>query len=125
MQIWEYMMTEGTPRHAWEWEVANHVRAIHEAEYGENGEGQARKVRVPPLESILTPAALARLDQLGPSFQQAIRAPFAGVSDTDIKTLAIIFTQFEIFLLKTPPGQASRRRWRWTGAKQSAKWEAR
>ena len=67
MQIWEHMMTEGTPRHAWEWEVADHVRALHEAEYDENGEGQARKVRVPPLESILTPAALARLDQLGPS----------------------------------------------------------
>ncbi len=106
MQIWERMMTEGAPRHAWEGEVANHVRAIHEAEYGENGEGQARKVRVPrpPLESVLTPAALARLDQLGPSFQQAIRAPFVGASDIDIKTLAIMFTQFEIFLLKTPPG---------------------
>jgi hypothetical protein len=65
-------------------------------------ERQAQGVPTPPVESILTPAALARLDQLGPRFQRAVRA-FGG-DDVGLQTLATMFTLVEVFLLKTPPG---------------------
>ena len=66
-----------------------------------------KQVSRPPLESVLTPTALARLDQLGPSFQRAIRSPSAWYDDPgemDLQTFAVMFTLFEILLLKTPAG---------------------
>ena len=65
---------------------------------------QVSQVRVPrpPPESVLTPAALASLDQIGPSFQRAIRTPPFSASDIDLQVLAVTFTQYEILLLKTP-----------------------
>ena len=67
---------------------------------------QVSQVRVsrPPLESILTPAALARLDQIGPSFERAMRTPYFSASDIDLQVLAATFAQYEILLLKTPAG---------------------
>ena len=64
------------------------------------------QVSRPPLESVLTPTALARLDQLGPSFQRAIRSPSAWYDpgEMDLQTFAVMFTLFEILLLKTPAG---------------------
>ncbi len=56
----------------------------------------------PPLDGILTPAALTGLGQLGPSFQQALREPLD--DEMHIRTLAIAFTLYEVLLLKTPAG---------------------
>ena len=56
----------------------------------------------PPLDSILTPAALTRLEQLGSSFQQALREPLN--DEMHIQMLASVFTQYEVLLLKTPAG---------------------
>jgi len=98
VQVWERSLEDGAPRHTWERSVARLVRATHTSE----DDSEVRVPR-PSLESVLTPAALARLDQLGPSFQQAIRVSAFG-NDMDIQTFAVMFTMFEVFLLKTPPG---------------------
>ncbi len=83
-------------------------QAFHSLMYALVGPTPEERRRVtitrPPLESVLTPTALARLDQLGPSFQQAIRSPWYGLDEMDLQTFAIMFTSFEILLLKTPAG---------------------
>ena len=56
----------------------------------------------PPLDGILTPAALSRLEQLGLGFQQAFREPLN--DEMHIRALAPRFTQYEVLLLKTPAG---------------------
>ncbi len=40
MQIWDRMRAEGAPSDTWKGHVASHVRAIHEALYGEDGKGE-------------------------------------------------------------------------------------
>ncbi len=54
------------------------------------------------LESVLTPAALAKLRQLGPDFQRAVEAHVG--RDYDFQTFAIMATGIEIGLLKAPVG---------------------
>ncbi len=54
------------------------------------------------LESVLTPAALAKLRQLGPDFQRAVEA-YVG-RDYDLQTFALFATMFEIGLLRAPAG---------------------
>ena len=67
---------------------------------------KAPMVTWPSLEKVLTNTALARIDLLGPRLRERVTDMYSISSsgESDIKTVAIFLTQYELFLLKAHPG---------------------
>lgn len=60
--------------------------------------------RWPDLEKVLVPAALVRLEGLGPRLREQVEASITDTGTDSIENVVIFLSIYELFLLKTQPG---------------------
>lgn len=79
--------------------------SITEPDQDTSGPAKTPMVAWPPLESVLTDTALARLDLLGPRLRERVTDKYSISSsgEDDIKNAAIFLTLYELLLLKAQP----------------------
>ena len=70
-----------------------------------SGPAEAPMVAWPPLESVLTDTALARIDLLGPRLRERVTDmhSISSTGESDIKNVASFLTHYELLLLKAQP----------------------
>ena len=67
-RIWDRMLAEGSPRHAWEGHVVSHIKAIHEAVYGEDGRQEGELAQSGCSQVVSTSIQYLDTDSLTGSF---------------------------------------------------------